>query len=327
MTELFRKRKKIYDTLVAELGKPPTAQQFAYKLGLPRENAAAIAYNAGLDLTATRQVRTRDSYDSIRADRREKYDRLVEKLGRFPTKNELAEEWEITPSAIETYVSARASRYGDKFKLSSEFELRKTSIDIALLKYIRLNPNPSKKELMSALEISKRELESSVNRLRNSGHTISLVAATRVGKLNHNWRGGVAEYPDHSLFKRQRLIVLKRSSGKCEICGVSATEIHHIDEDKSNHDLTNLLAVCRRCHLALHGGSFRASTVNGGTSKIKRIFGISAAELAEAIGCSTAWVYERVRNGKEEEVRKAYAESKKETEAANEYVDSRDEKR
>ena len=69
------------------------------------------------------------------------------------------------------------------------------------------------------------------------------------GSLNPNWHGGVAEYHNHAFFKKQRLIILI-SNPKCEVCRIKkATIVHHKDETKSNHELSNLIAVCRKCHI------------------------------------------------------------------------------
>lgn len=43
---------------------------------------------------------------------------------------------------------------------------------------------------------------------------------------------------------------------KCIRCGYNEFQemvhVHHIDENKSNNDKSNLLIVCGNCHLSLH---------------------------------------------------------------------------
>ena len=69
------------------------------------------------------------------------------------------------------------------------------------------------------------------------------------GKRNINWRGGVAEYPNHYLLKKLRIILL-RNFPKCQICKKKpSTEIHHKSGNKSNHRRNNLLAVCHPCNI------------------------------------------------------------------------------
>jgi hypothetical protein len=70
------------------------------------------------------------------------------------------------------------------------------------------------------------------------------------GKNNHMWQGGIAMYPNHYLMKKNRLIILMQNP-KCERCGKPATEIHHKDGSKTNHKLSNLMAVCHPCNAKL----------------------------------------------------------------------------
>lgn len=69
------------------------------------------------------------------------------------------------------------------------------------------------------------------------------------GAKNGNWRGGVAEYPNHCLLKKNRLIRLAEEDYRCEICGGKADSVFHKDCSKSNHSLENLLVACRSCGL------------------------------------------------------------------------------
>jgi len=69
-------------------------------------------------------------------------------------------------------------------------------------------------------------------------------------KNNPNWRGGTAEYPNHYLMKKQRLIILMNNH-ECEICGKPATEIHHKNGNKADHRLSNLVAICHKCNLGI----------------------------------------------------------------------------
>lgn len=47
--------------------------------------------------------------------------------------------------------------------------------------------------------------------------------------------------------------VLHRDNGKCVLCGNKKSIIvHHIDEDRSNNVVENLVTLCRRCHPKVH---------------------------------------------------------------------------
>lgn len=49
--------------------------------------------------------------------------------------------------------------------------------------------------------------------------------------------------------KKTKDALLVEFSHRCAICGGDHPHIHHIDEDPSNNDLSNLLPLCPNCHL------------------------------------------------------------------------------
>ena len=51
---------------------------------------------------------------------------------------------------------------------------------------------------------------------------------------------------------RQRAVKMYKI-GKCEMCDSDATDRHHVDEDTSNNKRSNLLFLCRRCHMEIDG--------------------------------------------------------------------------
>lgn len=58
-----------------------------------------------------------------------------------------------------------------------------------------------------------------------------------------------ALYP--SGYRRARRQTLERDGGKCFLCQdvpERSLDVHHIDRDKSNNNLWNLVALCRLCH-------------------------------------------------------------------------------
>ena len=95
------------------------------------------------------------------------------------------------------------------------------------------------------------------------------------GSRNVNWKGGISEYPNHSLMKKNRLIILIHNP-KCEYCGRPATEVHHKDGSKINHSLSNLMAVCHKCHprSKVHDSFYR------------RRYGMTLAEMGKGLGYS-----------------------------------------
>lgn len=102
------------------------------------------------------------------------------------------------------------------------------------------------------------------------------IKTTPKGERNVNWKGGIAEYPNHYLMKKNRLIILMQNP-KCERCGKPATQIHHKDFTKTNHKLNNLVAICHKCNVRL-------------SSKFYQRYGLTLDEITEQLGMSrTYW--------------------------------------
>lgn len=83
------------------------------------------------------------------------------------------------------------------------------------------------------------------------------------GENHYAWKGGVREgYPKE--YNRVRDSVVQRDGEKCFLCGipqsVALLDVHHVDGDRYNNELSNLLTLCRKCHrrieTSLYGGDF-----------------------------------------------------------------------
>jgi len=53
----------------------------------------------------------------------------------------------------------------------------------------------------------------------------------------------------HLLYKG----ILNRICVECGENNLKRLHVHHIDENRSNNEIDNLMVLCRPCHLALHG--------------------------------------------------------------------------
>ena len=74
------------------------------------------------------------------------------------------------------------------------------------------------------------------------------------GENHASWRGGVWSDPYPAKFsKALRLRVRKRDKFQCKICscleGDIPHDVHHIDGDKANNIVENLVTLCSPCHL------------------------------------------------------------------------------
>lgn len=83
-------------------------------------------------------------------------------------------------------------------------------------------------------------------------------------------RRSIGEYPPAWLRGEIQREVKDLASHRCECCGLEFNEntnrsldgnivggCHHIDHDRSNNSLGNLVYLCQRCHLDVHRWSWK----------------------------------------------------------------------
>jgi len=111
------------------------------------------------------------------------------------------------------------------------------------------------------------------------------------GELNHMWKGGVAQYPNHYEMKKNRKIVLEEANFICKYCGGKADRIHHIDLSKDNHCIENLAPSCSKCNSSMrpHKNS---------TSKYLRLYGAGTQDIATWLDRSAGYVSLLHKKGK-----------------------------
>ena len=91
------------------------------------------------------------------------------------------------------------------------------------------------------------------------------------GSNNGRWSGGHnTYYENHYQLKLNRKEKLKQINNKCENCGIGNVTLNasRKDGDKNNHDIDNLLMLCKPCK-------------KNKDSKYKRIYGSTLKELSE----------------------------------------------
>lgn len=93
-------------------------------------------------------------------------------------------------------------------------------------------------------------------------------------------------------FKAIRPKILSRDNHTCQYCGFRSEkyqEVHHIDDDHSNNDESNLITTCPLCHSCFHIGL--SGTYNrGDIIRLDPELGISQAELNQLV--RVLWVAE-----------------------------------
>ncbi len=81
------------------------------------------------------------------------------------------------------------------------------------------------------------------------------------GEQNGNWKGGGAKYD----FRKAKLRVYERDGLACQKCQrTKGLLVHHIDFDKTNNELDNLVTLCHQCHALMHGFNVYPERVKNG---------------------------------------------------------------
>lgn len=79
----------------------------------------------------------------------------------------------------------------------------------------------------------------------------------RRGENNPNWRGGTDKSTQYA---KDAFRYYKHECTICSFSIESALEVHHIDQDRNNGDLDNLIILCANCHNQIHYGSLKVTT-------------------------------------------------------------------
>lgn len=70
---------------------------------------------------------------------------------------------------------------------------------------------------------------------------------------NNKMTGSEEKYLSKIYFRGAREIVVKRDNYKCCRCDAeSSLIVHHVDRNKKNNKLNNLITLCKSCHINEH---------------------------------------------------------------------------
>lgn len=92
------------------------------------------------------------------------------------------------------------------------------------------------------------------------------IGAAHTGDKSWRWKGGKTDYPPE--WKKQRRLVRKRDGLVCMLNSEHGfgrnrrPDAHHIDGDKKNCDLKNLINLCRSCHMLCEHGTVSAEQLH-----------------------------------------------------------------
>jgi hypothetical protein len=94
-------------------------------------------------------------------------------------------------------------------------------------------------------------------------------------------------YPNHYKMKQNRLLKIQQTKGICEGCGKDGMYIHHLDMGTTNHDIENLVVLCKNCHCLIHSehregkwfgvSQYQNQAIN--MSKYMREYGMNLSKL------------------------------------------------
>ena len=112
-----------------------------------------------------------------------------------------------------------------------------------------------KKSMRKPKNLSKKQRDALSDRSRKLWED-GVFDDVHYGENNSSWKGGVSQkYPRE--FYKLRFAVKDRDNHVCQICGKNTyrsryAHVHHIDGDKQNNDMENLILLCIHCHSKVH---------------------------------------------------------------------------
>ena len=110
-------------------------------------------------------------------------------------------------------------------------------------------------------EIKLKKITTNIERYGTDNYSKSIDFLSKmIGENNPNWKGGISGDGYCNMWKDYdfKSIILERDNHKClnPVCGKKDIEdltIHHIDYDKLNCHLNNLITLCRSCNGIANG--------------------------------------------------------------------------
>jgi hypothetical protein len=103
-------------------------------------------------------------------------------------------------------------------------------------------------------EGKKRVVEKLTGRTKETHEYIRIQAEKNSGSNNYRWNPNREQVfaPYTEEFKINAPKVRKRDKHTCQLCFGSGRTVHHIDENKQDSILKNMITLCRSCHMKIH---------------------------------------------------------------------------
>jgi len=106
---------------------------------------------------------------------------------------------------------------------------------------------------------------------------------------------GDSPYKNYHIMKKSRIVLLKRTKGRCELCDNRGKHIHHLDNSGTNHNLENLILVCSKCHSFLHANFDKDGRQIKINTKHSRTYGMNLREIGEKFKVSRQTIYQWIQ--------------------------------
>lgn len=103
-------------------------------------------------------------------------------------------------------------------------------------------------------EETKKKISKAHIGMKPSKETLKRMSESHSGEKCYLWKGGKSfEKYTIDWTISLRISIRERDKYTCKLCGEKqgdmALDIHHIDYNKKNCDINNLVALCRKCHM------------------------------------------------------------------------------
>lgn len=143
-------------------------------------------------------------------------------------------------------------------------------------KYILRNNRPNSKccsrecykkqpttQVLVTCAVCSKQVYKKKSRIESSKHKI-FFCTRKCKDFGQSLKGGIKEIqpqhfgtkPEYKKYREQFIESIKGQDLKCKRCGYnefqSCIHIHHIDRNRENNDLSNLIMLCANCHFGLH---------------------------------------------------------------------------
>lgn len=107
----------------------------------------------------------------------------------------------------------------------------------------------AKKNKFGKWMIGKKLSESHKKNISKAFKLLKIIPPHYIGENHPCWRGGKSFEPYSINWTRTLKTAIKqRDNYTCQICNQHGNMVHHIDYDKKNCNLNNLITLCNSCH-------------------------------------------------------------------------------